>query len=941
MALKRSLFLRELISFVCLAGLSVSTVLGQAAEKTIPQHERDLKQSRAAHDRAAEANALRSLGEAYNDKGDPQKAMGVLDEALPIYREVKDRRGEAADLTAIGESFLALRQYLRALQVLERALAMHREAGDKDKESVTLSDIGDVYAETGQPQRALDFHTQALTLEREAGNRGDEAVTLNNIGADYSDTGQPRKALDSYSQALTLERKAGNRNSEAITLHSIGTLYAAMGQPQKASDLYHRALTLERQVGNRGAEANTLSNIAGVYMDLHQFRTSLVFYNQALYIHHGLGESQAEAMTLTNIGAAYAFMGQPRKAQGFYKAAIRLEKEGEDRLTRAYTLWGLASLENDDALEGYLAALDIAQAAGNPDWQGLIESSLMDHFRRHEQLEAAIFFGKQAVNHYQQIRNNMKGLDSGLVASFVRSKSDTYRQLAELLAQQDRLTEAERVLDLLKEQELKETVRGAIRTMDGESSSLPISDADRKGATDLANQESEANNLVALAEERDTLQANEARSAAEEARLDSLNAEIAKGNAAIRHFFDQTLFAELGGTANANKEVSLNEEESSSIRSELRRLPQGTVAVYTIVTDQHTYLILITPAIRVKREARLSGQQLRAKVLQVREELRNPRSQPQEDLQDLYDALIGPILPDLKAADARTILWSLDGVLRYLPMNALYDGTQYLLQQYNSVVITPASRNHLLDTAKSTDWRLLAMGLSKSYLGEQPLAGVDVELNAIVRDPRVETSHGPMPGRLLENDAFTLATFQELSMKFPLVHVASHFIFDPGNVPEPYLLLGGDTTGGAGYRLTTSEMSDKLEFTGVQLLTLSACSTALADKLPNGREMDSLGMIAQKNDAAAVISTLWDVNDNSTSFLMSDFYTRWLVGKGATKGEALRQAQLGLLHKSQQAVGPAARGTRMEPTSNAATPNRLIYAHPYYWAPFVLIGNFQ
>ena len=103
--------------------------------------------------------------------------------------------------------------------------------------------------------------------------------------------------------------------------------------------------------------------------------------------------------------------------------------------------------------------------------------------------------------------------------------------------------------------------------------------------------------------------------------------------------------------------------------------------------------------------------------------------------------------------------------------------------------------------------------------------------------------------------------------------------------------------------------------------------------------MDSLGMVAQQKDAEAVLATLWDVNDASTSRLMSDFYARWLKDPDAGKAEALRQAQLSLLHSEAGATDEhSQRGFEAAP-QNPAAPGQSKYSHPYYWAPFVLIGN--
>jgi CHAT domain-containing protein len=241
---------------------------------------------------------------------------------------------------------------------------------------------------------------------------------------------------------------------------------------------------------------------------------------------------------------------------------------------------------------------------------------------------------------------------------------------------------------------------------------------------------------------------------------------------------------------------------------------------------------------------------------------------------------------------------------------------------------------------------VLAMGLSKSYGGLPPLPGVLPELNAVVHDPAVPESHGPMAGRLLSDEQFTLAALKTQlapGQSFPVVHIASHFVEEVGSENEPYLMLGGENSGAMeGYALTLSKLEDStITFHGTQLLTLSACSTAKGDAAKDGLEMDSLGMIAQHKDAEAVLATLWDVNDVSTSRLMSDFYARWVKQPSSGKAEALRQAQLAFLKGSPVSTSSGSdRGVQVVPESIPAA-HETGYAHPFYWAPFVLIGNYQ
>jgi CHAT domain-containing protein len=290
----------------------------------------------------------------------------------------------------------------------------------------------------------------------------------------------------------------------------------------------------------------------------------------------------------------------------------------------------------------------------------------------------------------------------------------------------------------------------------------------------------------------------------------------------------------------------------------------------------------------------------------------------------------------------------LDDALRYLPMSALYDGQHFLLERFNTVLISPESYTHLVNSASAAGSApsVLAMGLSKTYGGLPPLPGVMPELNSVVHDPAVPESRGPMEGKLLPNDKFTLAALNtELGSGkgVPVVHIASHFVVETGSGTEPYLMLGGENSAAPeGFPWTLSELEKStVSFHGTKLLTLSACSTAKDYTSRNGTEMDSLGMVTQQKEAEAVLATLWDVNDASTSRLMSDFYARWVANPAAGKAEALRQAQLALLKgPTASTAAQGQRGFEAIPESPSATQS-LGYSHPYYWAPFVLIGNFQ
>jgi CHAT domain-containing protein len=124
---------------------------------------------------------------------------------------------------------------------------------------------------------------------------------------------------------------------------------------------------------------------------------------------------------------------------------------------------------------------------------------------------------------------------------------------------------------------------------------------------------------------------------------------------------------------------------------------------------------------------------------------------------------------------------------------------------------------------------------------------------------------------------------------------------------------------------------------GTELVTLSACQTGAENKRDDGLVMEGMSESVLDKRAKAVISTLWEVNDQSTAAIMADFYKLWVQSGGKlTKAEALRQAQLNLLHASVKPKDDATgRGAKRPANSDASGG----YAHPYYWAPFVLMGN--
>jgi len=912
-------------------------------QKALDYYNQALPLLRAAGDRAV---ALTNIGAVYSDLGEKQKALDYYNQALPLKRAAGDRAGEAAALTNIGAVYSDLGEKQKALDYYTQALPLERTVGDRRSEAETMNNIGSVYIDLGENQDALDYFNQALPLERAVGNRAGEAMTLNNLGMVYARLGEKQKTLEYLTQAITLERAVGDRAHQATTLNNIGLVYADLGEKQKALDYYNQALPLMRAVGDRLGEAGILGNIGSIYSHLGEVQKALDYDNQALPLERAVGDRAGEANTLTNIGVLYIDLGEEQKALDYFNQALPLDRAVGDRAGEAFTLtnigWVYADLgEKQRALDYFTQALPLFRTVQDPLGEASDLVDLMEYWRSLQNPSLAVLFGKQAIDRFQQVRRNIGGLEKEAQQSFLKSKESYYRELAELLISQGRLPEAQQVLDLLKVEEYSEFTQ---RRGDTGSATNPVALTPDE---EKSNKEYEqiTGEITALGGEWMQLHSKQSRSADEEQRYKELSGKLTVANQRLQAFL-KTLYENFGKGEEANARVETINEQTAGLQSLVGELGARTAAVYTLVLDDKCVMMVITPATRVARETSISKIALRGKVFAFAQALAGHGSEEdiQAKAQDLYNVLIAPIEKDLKGAQAETLVWSLDDVLRYVPLAALYNGNQYLVERYRNVVITTASVGNLKEKPQVGNWRGAAMGVSKDYDGLGELKAVPDELDSVVRSDNIPASHGPVPGTILLDDSFTETGMETaLDQHPPLVHIASHYVFHVGDDTKSYLLLGGKETGGQGFHLSLADLRDdqRMDFQGIELLTLSGCQTGVGSSDSDGREIDGLGITAQRKGAKAVVATLWAVDDASVGLLMATFYRIWITTPGITKVEALQQAQLALLHGAAVPVETPAGPAKNSSASALKPPPASPYANPYYWAPFILIGNWK
>ena len=860
-----------------------------------------------------EIDSLIVQGQIYTTGGNTTKALAALSSALPLAEALQDTRDGARIKNFMGEATWISGQGAKALALWNEALPLERQTQDRPDEGATLQDIGVYYAGLDDTPKAIAFYAQARAIFQGVHDLPNEAVTLNNLGNSYADIGDPQRALASYEQALQIEKATGGLFNQAVTLDTTAVEYEKISQFEKAREFYLQSLSIARQLQNANLEGKDLNNLGVLEERAKHYPQALAFFRQALDLHTQGKDQRALADTLHNLGRNYFDQGNIAEATAYYTRAIDVEQKANLRHAEAFTRWRLSQI-TPARLDGYLEAMQLAKQVDDPDLTGRIQSDLMLYYRDHNATPTAIFFGKQSINNFQRVRNNMTNLSASFQDSFATSRGDTYRELAQLLLRADRFPEAEQVLGLLKKQEYAEYSRGS---GPGDATQpLGLTPAEEK-ANEATADEVTWLSLKAL---------GSARTADQQAQFATLESRIGATNKAFSDSLRTLLEVK-----EAHRNVA---SETSGLQNVLRQLKTkspGTVGIYTIVSANQVDIILVTANLRLPpRRVMIDREALTQKVVSMRRNLQDPCTDPRPAAEEIYKLLIPPILADLTGAGAKTIVWELDGVLRYIPMSALYDGSHYFAESYRNVIFSSSNQSALTESSAGGRWSGLGLGTSEAHGLLSPLPGVPVELQSIFLDPSKPKSIGPVPGHIHIDKDFTRDTFaKELQVGYPIVHVASHFVLKPGS-DQSYLVLGSDDKGVPDSdRLTYADLRDgpSYSFDSVQLLTLSACQTgtSAASHPQDGAEVDALGDVAAARGAKAVLATLWSINDASTASFMTDFYKTWTT-TASSKAAALQKAQVDMLHQTGVASGVGCK----------AQAN-----HPFFWAPFVLIGNWQ
>ncbi|MBD2485421.1 CHAT domain-containing protein [Planktothrix sp. FACHB-1365] len=802
----------------------------------------------------------------------------------------------------------------------------------------TLFNQGKQYYQQGQYTQAAEVLQQAILGFSQQGDIVNQAIALSNLSLVLQQLGQWEQAEKVLQESLGLIQDLSFPKQPLILAQILeiqGQLEFTKGQPEQAIKTWKQAFKLYSQTGNWLGEITNQINQATALQTLGLYRQSLKTLTEVNETLKSQPNSLIKVTALLSLGNALKKVGDLKTAQAVLQQSLELAKTANysQVLSRIYlSLANLNRAQNnsDLALENYQNAVKTA-SNGLERLQGLINQySLLIDLKQYKEAEtlsqeiqdsiskvpmsrslvyAMVNFTNSLIK-LNSTSNNSKiinllnnAIQSSKTLKDLRSESYALGILGKFYEQNQQPLEAQK----LTEQAL--LIAQSINASD-------IAYQWQWQLGRLLKQQNQKDKAIAAYTEavntlkflrKDLVAINQDVQFSFRESVEPVYRELVDlilqsptpdNLKTARELIESLQLAELD---NFFQEACLDQEIKPQ---EIDQIDPNAAIIYPIILANRLEVILSIPGQDLRHySTEISQQQVETIIRQLRLSFQ-PIFSTKERLelsQTVYNWLIRPAESDLKNSSIKTLVFVLDGSLRNVPMAALYDGKNYLVQNYN-LALTPGLQLLASQSLKRNQIKALTVGLSEARQGFSALPAVASELEKIEAE---------VPTKVLLNQQFTRDAVQQQIQEtpFPIVHLATHGQFS--SKAEDTFLLTWDS------RINVKDLDDFLsrrqrgEQNPVELLVLSACETATGDQ----RAALGLAGVAVRSGARSTLATLWQVNDTSTASLMAEFYQE-LTQQQISKAEALRQAQLKLLQQAK-------------------------YQDPYYWAPFVLVGNWQ
>jgi len=849
---------------VCLCG-SLSLISGQSA---LFAH--DALDSGTAHS-STEASSLLEAARAAKRTASQQQSAGAFSKAAESWEMA-------------GHTYELAGSFPDAALVWTEAAALYERQHESARQVEALIHLGYALQQMGQYQNAVMTLETARRLAAPLNETGLLATTLGQLGKAQSALGHDREALQFFSDALTLARKDGPSALVAILLNDLGTTLGTQGDPSGAIRAYLEGTILARQSGQQELSTTAMINAAMASIDLGeviQARERLeVAYRQL----QELPESHGKAFGLLNLALGYEELRQQVRPEQIMLARLDAAVPPGSRGVRLKDVSVKPPVPdgNSPAMAKQELNAGVVPRSATPS-----ESDRQVFSTREEQIlkEAAAVatqIGDRTAESYAlgylgQLREQARQFPEALeltrravfAAQQVQAPESLYRwhwQTGRILAATGRSDDA-----IHAYQQAVETVRPIRQEFSGyRGRRHSFRDSVGPVFYELAD--------LLLRRAVTSHDPTEEQTFLIQARDISEQYKVAE----LQDYFKDECVRSARSRATAAGAI-----------------PKTAAVVYPIILPDRLELLMYLNGTWKRVATPVPVDQLTDEVRAFRRTLQDRTTRAYlPHSQQLYRWIVSPLEQELSSAKIDTLVFVPDGPLRTIPIAALHDGQEFLIKRF-AVAVTPGMDLTDLRPIDRSNTRMLSVGITEAVQDFPALPHVKEELQA------VKTLYG---GTSLIDGAFRVPAMRtELrDQPYSIVHIASHGVVT-NDVNSSFLLTYDD-------KITMDQLSQLIGMfqfrkTSLDLLTLSACETAIGDD----RAALGLAGVAVKAGARSAFASLWLIDDEATSQLVREFYQQ-LKNPAMSKAAALQQAQLKI----------------------ASEP---LHDHPSYWAPFLLINN--
>jgi CHAT domain-containing protein len=909
-------------------------------------------------------NAVTMLEQIARDNNDPQNLLKYCEQELDIRRqEMAYLQKAAAPKDEINEKTAQLATALERVASAQADLALFDKAEKNGLEALSLrrglpeemaerkleeslGSLARMYAyNVGDLAKARDYFQQVLeSLEASA------AVRKKALGEDRYYSTEQKEAMSKEELAKHEETQAQTRDmkialdamSQAMALMNLGEIGQEAGDLKLAHSYYEKALKVGEELPPGGyinvfemfrarIRARVLGDMASLRAESGESDLAMKELNEAIAIKRSIGQDDWTAQSLMqaadlayqkgDLASARQLLMQSRQifaaahklnsvvsATGFLAVIARDEEKldeaagrAEEALLLARKTGNLAAVSGaartfasirvkQNKLDEAKALIQEAQAADART--GSVGDRIATLGISGEILEAKGENAK-ALEAYQEAVKLVEGVRATAASeaafSDVKRNYRPYERIVRILIKLNRPEDAFDYLNRAKSKKLQDSLR--LSSMKSE---------DKAVQTLLEKASGEENKLKAATAQRDSEQAKP-KDQQDKAKLENLSRVVASTQAECFRLNEQIK----ASNPHWEKFMTLNPE---SLKKAQKRIPEEVMLIQYAPLGEELYVFLVTKTSMKILIAPGKPAELFKRILAVRKQITTGESGAQltKNLMALYDTLIAPVEADL--APFKVIAFIPNGLLYYLPMQALAKKNvsgevRYLIEDKQIVYLTAAD---VMNAVQPPDEEKASQGmLAFGNPAGANLPSAEEEVKGIAQVfPSTEVLFGP------DVTKKTLETPDRLSKR--IVHFATHGILNASTPLDSYIQLAAGASPESA-QLTLGEIGG-LPFNKVDLVTLSACETAVGNKEPDGGEVTTLAHAFSSAGATTVLASLWSVGDESTKEFMMEFYRQ--LAAGASKAAALQSAQLKLLKSAK-------------------------FSRPLYWAPFVLMGDWR